>query len=78
MKAMNSEALSIVGIETGTIPTETQKVLNEYVDLMSLELPKTQPLRRGIDHEIELVPRIKPPTKNAYRMAPPELAGLRK
>ncbi|KAL0549992.1 hypothetical protein IC582_014487 [Cucumis melo] len=31
-----------------------------------------------IDHEIELVPGEKPPAKNAYRMAPPELAELRK
>jgi len=31
-----------------------------------------------IDHEIELLPGAKPPAKNAYRMAPPELAELRK
>ncbi|KAL0545732.1 hypothetical protein IC582_015623 [Cucumis melo] len=31
-----------------------------------------------IDHEIELVPEAKSPAKNAYRMAPPELAELRK
>ncbi|KAA0047475.1 uncharacterized protein E5676_scaffold507G00670 [Cucumis melo var. makuwa] len=31
-----------------------------------------------IEHEIELVPGAKPPAKNAYRMAPPELAVLRK
>ncbi|KAL0554728.1 hypothetical protein IC582_008656 [Cucumis melo] len=41
-------------------------------------LPKSLPPRRMIDHEIELVPGAKPPAKNAYRMAPPELAELRK
>ncbi|KAA0067333.1 RNA-directed DNA polymerase-like protein [Cucumis melo var. makuwa] len=29
-----------------------------------------------IDHEIELLPGKKLPTKNAYRMTPPELAEL--
>ncbi|KAA0043593.1 RNA-directed DNA polymerase-like protein [Cucumis melo var. makuwa] len=52
----------------------TMKVLNEYVDIMPPELPKSLPPRRGIDHKIELVPGTKPPTKNAYQMVPPELA----
>ncbi|KAA0060369.1 putative mitochondrial protein [Cucumis melo var. makuwa] len=52
--------------------------MNEYVDGMPHELPKSLPPRRGIDHEIELVPKAKPPAKNAYRMAPHELAELRK
>ncbi|KAA0032568.1 Asp_protease_2 domain-containing protein [Cucumis melo var. makuwa] len=50
-------------IETGTVSIEIQKVLNEYVDIMPLELPKSLPPRRGIDHEIELVPGTKPPSK---------------
>ncbi|KAA0056238.1 uncharacterized protein E6C27_scaffold226G00020 [Cucumis melo var. makuwa] len=69
------------GIETRIVPIEIQKVLNKYVDIMPHELPKTLPLRQEIlDHEIELVlrARTKPPTKNAYRMAPLELAELRK
>ncbi|KAL0541779.1 hypothetical protein IC582_021836 [Cucumis melo] len=40
--------------------------------------PKSLPPRRMIDHEIKLVPGAKPPAKNAYRMAPPELAELQK
>ena len=31
-----------------------------------------------IDHEIELLSGVKPPTKNAYRMTPLELVELRK
>ncbi|KAJ7974912.1 Retrotransposon protein, putative, Ty3-gypsy subclass [Quillaja saponaria] len=53
-------------------------VLKEYEGVMPDKLPQTLPPRRGIDHEIELVPDIKPLAKAPYRMAPPELAELRK
>ncbi|KAJ7942702.1 Transposon Ty3-G Gag-Pol polyprotein [Quillaja saponaria] len=55
-----------------------QGVLKEYEGVMPDKLPQTLPPHRGIDHEIELVPDIKPPAKAPYRMAPPELAELRK
>ncbi|KAA0053609.1 reverse transcriptase [Cucumis melo var. makuwa] len=61
-----------------TVPKEIMRVLEKYRDVMPDSLPKSLPPRRMIDHEIELVPWAKPPAKNAYRMAPPELAGLRK
>ncbi|KAA0060584.1 reverse transcriptase [Cucumis melo var. makuwa] len=84
-KSLSREKLTFMAIplvdeqtEIETIPTEIHKVLNEYVGIILPELPKTLPTRRGIDHEIELVPRTKPPANNAYRMAPPELAKLRK
>ena len=57
-----------------TISSEIKEVLNSYADIMPERLPQTLPPRRGIDHEIEFLPRVKPPTKNAYQMAPPELA----
>ncbi|KAA0044660.1 reverse transcriptase [Cucumis melo var. makuwa] len=53
-------------------------VLEKYRDVMPDSLPKSLPPRKMIDHEIELVPRAKLPAKNAYRMAPPKLAELRK
>ena len=53
-------------------------MLEKYRDAMPDSLPKSLPPRRMIDHEIELVPGAKPPAKNAYRMAPPELAELQK
>ncbi|KAA0065444.1 reverse transcriptase [Cucumis melo var. makuwa] len=73
-------AISLVDeqIEIGTVPVEIRKVLNEYVDILLPELSRSLPPRRGIDHNIELVPGAKPPTKNAYRMASPELVKLRK
>ncbi|XP_022975335.1 uncharacterized protein LOC111474513 [Cucurbita maxima] len=61
-----------------TIPDEIKEVLDSYADIMPESLPQTLPPRRGIDHEIELLPGVKPPAKNAYRMASPELAELRK
>ncbi|KAA0066867.1 reverse transcriptase [Cucumis melo var. makuwa] len=51
-------------IEAGSVQVEIQKVLNEYVDIM-----QRRPCPCGIDHEIELVPRAKPPAQNAYQMA---------
>ena len=61
-----------------TIPSEIKEVLDNYADIMPKSLPQTVPPRRDIDHEIELLPGVKPPAKNAYRIAPPELAELRK
>ena len=54
-----------------TIPDEIKEVLNSYADIMLESLPQTLLPRRGIDHEIELLPGVKPPSKNAYQMAPP-------
>ncbi|KAI5656492.1 hypothetical protein M9H77_25285 [Catharanthus roseus] len=42
------------------------------------ELPKKLPPRREVDHQIELEPGAKPPAMSPYRMAPPELAELKK
>ena len=61
-----------------TIPSEIKNVLDSYANIMLESLPQKLPPHRGIDHEIELLLGIKPPAKNAYRMAPPELAKLRK
>ncbi|XP_019056669.1 PREDICTED: uncharacterized protein LOC109116182 [Tarenaya hassleriana] len=61
-----------------TIPAEVRRVLNEFSDVMPEELPKRLPPRRGIDHAIELIPGAKPPAMPPYRMAPPELAELKR
>lgn len=60
------------------IPAAVQGVLKAFEDVMPDKLPKALPPRRSVDHEIELVPGVKPPAKGPYRMAPPELAELRK
>lgn len=64
--------------DQGPIPESILQVLEEFQDVMPKELPKSLPPRRGVDHEIELVPGAKPPARAPYRMAPSELAELRK
>ncbi|XP_062107132.1 uncharacterized protein LOC133818349 [Humulus lupulus] len=60
------------------VPLEITRVLKMNGDVMLDKLPNDLPPRRGIDHQIELVPGAKPPTKAPYRMASPELEELRK
>ncbi|KAE8689381.1 putative amine oxidase [Hibiscus syriacus] len=62
----------------GTVPKNVQEVLRDFEDVMPGELPKELPPRWLVDHEIELIPGVKPPAKCPYRMSPPELAKLRK
>ncbi|KAL0319929.1 UNVERIFIED_CONTAM: hypothetical protein Sradi_5254400 [Sesamum radiatum] len=42
------------------------------------ELPRKLPPKRAVDHEIELVLGMKPPTRAPYRMSQPEVVELRK
>ena len=71
--------LAVYEVEGGElIPNEIKVVLKNYGDVMLDQLPKTLLTQREIDHQIELVPGSKPPAKAPYRMAPPELAELRK
>ena len=53
-------------------------LLEEFIDVMPPELPKTLPPRRAVDHKIKLVPGAKPPSKALYKMSPIELARMRK
>ncbi|KAA0065948.1 Retrotransposable element Tf2 [Cucumis melo var. makuwa] len=59
-------------------PMDILCVLEKYHDVMPDSLPNSLVPQRIIDHEIELLPRAKSPAKNAYRIAPPELAELQK
>lgn len=60
------------------VTSGSSTIVNEYVDVISHELPKSQPPRQEINHEIEYVPRAKPLAKNAYLMAPPNLAEFKR
>ena len=60
------------------MPKEIEGVLDEFKDVMPLELPKRLPPRRKEDHKIELEPGAKPLALRPYRMAPPELDELRR
>ena len=58
------------------VSSEIEDVFHNYIDIMSDSLPKMLLSHRGINHEIELLLGVKPPTKNAYQKAPSELPGL--
>ncbi|KAL0379340.1 UNVERIFIED_CONTAM: Retrovirus-related Pol polyprotein from transposon [Sesamum radiatum] len=63
---------------SGPIPGVIKKLLKEFEDVMSDDLPRKLPPKRAVDHEIELVPDTKPPARAPYRMTQPELVELRK
>lgn len=54
------------------------KALDEFADVMLPELPLTFQPRRAVDHRIYLKPGARPLEQALYRMAPSELAELRK
>ena len=60
------------------VPDAIAPILRRFADVMPPELPKKLPLRRQMDHQIELVPRLRPLAQAPYRMTPPELRELRK
>lgn len=60
------------------VPDAVADILSEFCDVMPPELPKKLPPRRAVDHKIELEPGARPPAQAPYRMAPKELAELRK
>ncbi|GAV76794.1 gag-asp_proteas domain-containing protein [Cephalotus follicularis] len=58
-------------------PTEVVGLLEEFKDVMLMELPDGLPPRCGVDHKIELIPGSRAPAKALYRMSPKELEELR-
>jgi hypothetical protein len=60
-----------------TSPNCIKQVFDEFSNVMLEELPEDLPLRRQIDHVIEVMPRVAPPTKAPYRMSHEELKELK-
>ena len=60
------------------VPDAIAGLLEEFGDVMPLELPKTLPPRRVVDHKIELASSSKPSSKAPYKMSFMELAEMRK
>jgi len=52
-------------------------VVEEFPDVMPEELPDELPSRRQVDHAIEVMPGVAPPTKAPYRMSHEELKELK-
>jgi hypothetical protein len=50
-----------------------KRILEEFPDVMPKELPEDPPLRRRVDHAIEVMSRVAPLTKAPYRMSHEEL-----
>ena len=48
------------------LPEEIQKLLEEFVDIVVDELPRSLPPIRSIIHHVDLVPRDSLPNKAAY------------
>ncbi|KAL0292961.1 UNVERIFIED_CONTAM: Retrovirus-related Pol polyprotein from transposon [Sesamum calycinum] len=90
VKAINSAAQPIACVAksvliklgpfeaSGPILGEIKKLLTEFEDVMPDELSRNLPPKRVVDHEIELVPGMKPLARAPYRMSQPELVELRK
>ncbi|XP_016728394.2 uncharacterized protein K02A2.6-like [Gossypium hirsutum] len=66
------------GKTVGEIPKEVGQVLQSVRDVMPAKLPKNLPPKREVDHRIELVSNMVPPSRAPYHMSPPKLEELRK
>ncbi|KAA0059255.1 uncharacterized protein E5676_scaffold84663G00040 [Cucumis melo var. makuwa] len=69
--------LGVLEKKEETVPKDALCVPEKCHDVLPNSWPKSVLMRRTIDHGIELLPEAKASTKNAYRMAPPELAKFR-
>ncbi|XP_028062320.1 uncharacterized protein LOC114265704 [Camellia sinensis] len=65
-------------LESTPVPSAIKKVLRQFSNIMPKQLPKELSPRRGVDHDIKLVPGAKPLACAPYRMAIPKLNKLRK
>jgi hypothetical protein len=54
-----------------------KRVLEEFPDVMLEELPEDLPVRRRVDHAIEVMLGVAPPAKAPYRMSHEELKKLK-
>jgi len=59
-------------VESSDLPPLIKELLKEFGDVFSKEGPMELPPFRGIEHQIDLVPRASLPNKTAYRTNPGE------
>jgi hypothetical protein len=50
------------------LPEEVQKLLEEFVDIVVDELPRSFPPIRSVSHHIDLIPGASLPNKEVYRL----------
>jgi hypothetical protein len=58
-------------------PKCVKQVLDKFPDVMFKELLDELPPKRQVDHAIEVMPRVAPPTKAPYRMKHEKLKELK-
>jgi hypothetical protein len=58
-------------------PTSVTRVLDEFRDILTNELPEEWPLIQKVDHKIELVSRAEPQNKVSYQLNQNELVDLK-
>ena len=51
---------------SSTLPSSVTNLLQEYSDVFPTEIPPLLPPIRGIDHQIDLIPRASLPNRVAY------------
>jgi hypothetical protein len=61
-----------------TLPSTILNVLQEYEDVSPDEVPPGLPTKRGIEHQIDLVPGASLPNKAAYRTNPEETKKIQR
>jgi hypothetical protein len=54
------------------LPEEVQELLEEFVDIVVDELPRSLPPMRSVSHHIDLIPGASLPNKAAYKLTPQE------
>ena len=59
-------------------PTSVTRILDEFKDVLTNELPEELPPMRVVDHKIELVPGAEPQNKVPYRLNQNELIELKR
>nr|XP_027103113.1 heat shock protein 90-6, mitochondrial-like [Coffea arabica] len=59
-------------------PFEVKSLLQEYADIFPEDIPNGLPLLRGIEHQIDFIPRASLPNRPAYKSNPEETKELQR
>lgn len=60
------------------LPSEIQQMLQVFTNIVVDDLLDKLPLKRGVSHHIDFIPRASFPNKASYQMRPKENEEIRK